>query len=125
MPGRRKHVRDEVSEDRTQVSVIDIKRAYFNAKKSPEDNPTYVDLPEEDADKARGMCGLLRVHMYGTRAAADGWHHEYSHALVTIGFTKGDASACVFRHPSGGLVTSVHGDDFTTSGSKKNLDWLK
>ena len=125
MPGRKKHVRDEVSDDRTQVSVIDIKRAYFNAKKSPEDNPTYVDLPEEDTDKARGMCGLLRVHMYGTRAAADGWHHEYSHALVTIGFTKGDASACVFRHPSRGLVTSVHGDDFTTSGSKKNLDWLR
>ena len=40
MQGERKHVRDEVSEDRTQVSVIDIKRAYFNAEKIPEDNPT-------------------------------------------------------------------------------------
>ena len=123
--GERKHVRDPQSEDRTQVSIIDISRAYFNAKKSEDDDPTYVELPDEDPNKALGMCGLLKVHMYGTRAAADGWHNEYSSFMQSIGFEMGDASACVFRHKEKGLTSSVHGDDFTTAGPKRHLDWLK
>ncbi len=75
------HERCPKSEQRTQISVIDISRAYFNAAKDPDGDPTYVDLPSEDADKAKGLCGLLQVHMYGTRAAADGWHGEYSNFL--------------------------------------------
>ena len=59
-------------------------------------DPTYVELPSEDPDRARGMCGLLRVHMYGTRAAADGWHTEYTSLLESLGFVRCDASACVF-----------------------------
>ena len=123
--GLPKHVRNPEDERRTQVAVIDISRAYFNAKKDDSIDPTYVALPEEDGDKARGMCGLLQVHMYGTRAAADGWHGEYSSFLVSLGFRKGDASACVFRLPSRHLVTSVHGDDFTIAGPKCEIDWLK
>ena len=125
LKGERKHVRDPRSESRTQVSIIDISRAYFNAKKSEEDDPTYVELPDEDPNKALGMCGLLKVHMYGTRAAADGWHNEYSSFMQSIGFEMGDASACVFRHKEKGLTSSVHGDDFTTAGPKCHLDWLK
>ena len=83
-----------------------------------------VELPDEDPDKAKGMGGRLRVHMYGTRAAADGWHGEYSGALERLGFARGDASACVFRHQKRRLVTSVHGDDFTPAGPKRQLDWL-
>ena len=79
-----KHDRRPKSERRTQVSVIDISRAYFNAVKDPEAEPTYVDLPREDPGKAVDMCGLLRVHMYGTRAAADGWHGEYSSFLKKL-----------------------------------------
>ena len=123
--GDAKHVRAGSSEDRTQVSVIDISRAYFNAKKDENVNPTYVELPDEDPDRQRGQVGLLRVHMYGTRAAADGWHGEYSGVLERLGFARGDASACVFRHTKRRLVTSVHGDDFTTAGPKRELDWLK
>ena len=123
--GEPKHVREDHSEERTQISVIDISRAYFNARKEDDADPTYVELPDEDADKKRGMAGLLRVHMYGTRAAAEGWHGEYSGALERLGFARGDASACVFRHGGRRLVTSVHGDDFTTAGPKKQLDWLK
>ena len=123
--GMVKHVRDPNSERRTQVAVIDISRAYFNAKKDPSVNPTYVALPDEDEDKAKGMCGLLQVHMYGTRAAAEGWHGEYSSFLESLGFRKGDASACVFRLASRNLITSVHGDDFTIAGPKSDIDWLK
>ena len=71
-----KHVRRADSEDRTQIMVLDISRAYFNAKKEEGVDPTYVELPAEELDGANGMCGLLRVHMYGTSAAADGWHNE-------------------------------------------------
>ncbi len=125
LKGQMQHVRDADSEMRTQVAVIDISRAYFNAKKDPNKDPTYVDLPSEDGDKSRGMCGLLQVHMYGTRAAAEGWHGEYSTFLTSIGFVKGDASACVFRHGKRHLVVSVHGDDFTIAGPKANIDWMK
>ena len=125
LEGDKLHDRRPESEDRTQISVIDISRAYFNARKHEGDEPTYVELPDEDPGKAQGLCGLLNVHMYGTRAAADGWHMEYSSVMKSMGFIMGDASACVFRHPKRRIVSSVHGDDFTNSGPKEQLDWFK
>jgi hypothetical protein len=86
-PGQPKHVRDGASERRTQVSAVDISRAYFNAA-TDESSPTYVMLPPEDFDHGT-KCGLLKRHMYGTRAAADGWQQEYSSFLKSIGFGKG------------------------------------
>ena len=41
--------RDPSSERCTQISLIDISRAYFNAKVD-EDVPTFVQLPPGDAD---------------------------------------------------------------------------
>ena len=69
-PGRPRHVRDPESERRTQVSAVDISRAYFNASTDGLD-PTHVMLPPEHPDHGE-KCGLLKKHMYGTRAAADG-----------------------------------------------------
>ena len=125
LAGDIKHDRRADSDDRTQIMVLDISRAYFNAKKDEGIDPTYVELPAEDPDRAEGMCGLLRVHMYGTRAAADGWHSEYSHTLEAMGFLRGDASACVFRHADRRLIASVHGDDFSVCGPKRQLDWMR
>ena len=42
-----------------------------------------------------------------------------------IGFVQGKASPCIFHHPTRGMVCSVHGDDFTTAGTKRNLDWFE
>ena len=65
-------------------------------------------------------------HMYGTRKAADGWHCECAGQLVkTLGFEVGDASACVFYHKARDLRCSVHGDDLSTVGEKRNLDWFR
>ena len=115
---------EKKSEKRTQISLIDISRAYFNAKLDP-GVETYVQLPEEDAD-CGSMCAKLVRHMYGTRAAADGWQEEYSTFLVeSLKFEQGVSSPCVFRHPTRNLVMSVHGDDFTTVGAKCDLDWLE
>ena len=97
MEGDEPHVRDPKSEDRTQVSIIDIARAYLNANVNP-DKPAYVDLPQEDPGHSKGQCGLLLRHMYGTKKAAEGWHDEYSGTLTEMGFIRGDSSACVLRH---------------------------
>ena len=120
-----KPVRDAESSRRMQVSFVDIARAYFNAKVDDDDDKTYVALPPEDDDH-EDKCARLVRHMYGTRAAADGWQEEYSSFLVeTLGFAQGTSSPCVFRHPVRQLVASVHGDDFTTAGAKTDLDWYE
>ena len=123
LAGGRQHVREASSEDRTQVLLIDISRAYFNAKTDDKD-PIYVELPPE-ANAPPGMCGLLRRHMYGTRRAAEGWQDEYSGTLIQMGFTQGAASPCVFAHKTRGIIVSVHGDDFTAAGPKRELDWFE
>ena len=122
-PNQLKHGRDPASERRTQISAVDISRAYFNAS-TDEADPTYVALPPEDDDHGQ-KCGLLRKHMYGTGAAADGWQQEYSGFMRSIGFQQGEASPCIFTHKSKGLAVSVHGDDFTSTGPKCHLDWLE
>ena len=115
---------DEKSSRCMQIGFLDISRAYFNAKIDA-DVPTYVQLPAEDKD-AGVLCGELLRHMYGTRAAADGWQEEYSSNLVVnMGFVQGGACPCMFRHPTREIVMSVHGDDFTYAGGKSDLDWFE
>ena len=125
IPGRAVHVRDAKSERRTQISAIDISRAYFNASMDEDAEPTYVCFPPEHPDQLKGQCGLLLKHMYGTRAAADGWQQEYSSFMKKIGFSQGEASPCIFVHKPRGIACSVHGDDFTSTGAKVELDWLE
>ena len=112
------------SPNRTQISRIDVKRAYFNAQVDPADPPTFVQLPSEDEDHQTKVAQLLR-HMYGTRMAADGWQEEYSTFLVSLGFSQGDASPNVFYHAEKRIMTSVHGDDFTSSGPATALNWFE
>jgi hypothetical protein len=121
-----KHVLDwnPLSATRTRISRVDIKRAYFNADISLEEPPTFVQLLGEDEDAAT-MCARLLRHMYGTRAAVDGWQEEYSTLLVSFGFRQGEAVPNVFYHSSEQIVTSVHGDDFTSEGPAGALDWME
>ena len=112
------------SERRTQLSLIDVSRAYFNAHCDPSE-PCYVELPPEDADNGV-QCGLLLRHMYGTRRAADGWQEEYSTLLVQeLGFRQGVSCPNIFFNSERGIRCSVHGDDFTSSGPKPELDWME
>jgi hypothetical protein len=84
-----------------------------------------VALPPEHIGFFEGMCGLLKKHTYGTRAAAGGWQQDYSSFLKGIGFVQSVASPCIFVQKDKNLATSVHGDDFTTVGAKCDLDWLE
>ena len=100
--GTKVRVRDGASKHRTQISFIDVSRAYFCASTDPDD-PSYVELPVEDPQH-EDMCGLLLKHMYGTRKAAGEWHCEYAGQLVhTLGFEVGDSSVCMFFHLKRGL----------------------
>ena len=82
-------------DNRMQVLLLDISRAYFNAHTDP-DQPRYVALPDEHQYSGRGLCGRLLRHMYGTQRAADGWQREYASSLISMGFTQGTACPCVF-----------------------------
>ena len=115
---------DPDSASRTQISFVDVSRAYFNAKIEPGAVPTFVDLPAEDSDHDE-MCGELLRHMYGTRSAADGWQEEYSTLLIRLGFRQGSSCPNVFYNQERKIACSVHGDDFTSSGPKPALDWLE
>ena len=53
--GNWKTCRDKNSEDRTQILILDIARAYFNAK-IDEGQHTYVALPAEDDLSCSGIC---------------------------------------------------------------------
>ena len=98
MKGEPKHARDPRSVDRTQISVVDISRAYFCAEADP-DNPTYVALPPEHGEHGKGICAMVLKHMHGTKHAADGWHCEYACLLTgELGFTDGLASPCTYWH---------------------------
>ncbi len=112
------------SPTRTQISLVDVSRAYFNARIDSEATPTFVDLPREDKDHVE-KCGQLLRHMYGTRSAADGWQEEYSTLLISLGFRQGSSCPNVFHHAKRVIACSVHGDDFTASGLRPSLDWLE
>ena len=103
--------------------VNDISRAFLHAKA---ERDVYVQLaPEDTLPGEEGLCGKLRFSMYGTRDAAQNWYKEYSGQLVAIGFTQGVAFPCVFYHKQRGIRTYVHGDDYVSTGTRQQLDWMK
>ena len=64
-------IREPKSRRRMQVTFIDIKRAYFNAKVYRKAAPCFVELPPRDPDRVH-MSGELLRHMCGIPSASDG-----------------------------------------------------
>ena len=101
---------------------MDVKRAYFYAAAK---RAIFIELPSEDRmDGDEEMVGRLNLSLYGTRDAAQNWTQEYTRTLIKAGFTVGKASPCHFWHENKQLALTVHGDDFTISGSEDNLNLL-
>ena len=115
--------RGRSGKQRLQISMVDVKRAYFNAVVD-EGAPVYVELPPEDPEHGR-KCGRLRRHLYGTRGAAAGWEDEYSAFMIQVGFRRGIVSGCLFHHSGKYLRVVVYGDDFTITGSCSDIDWFE
>ena len=105
------------------MMTIDVRRVYFYA---PAQREAYIEILVEDREAAdEGMVGKLNLSLYGTRDAALNWTKEYTRALDEIGFVKGKASACNFRHVQRDVKVTVHGDDFLVTGSRSDLLWLQ
>ena len=45
--------------------------------------------------------------------------------MEKLRFRQGISSPCVFRHSTRQLIVTVHGDDFTSVGAKRDLDWFE
>jgi hypothetical protein len=108
-------------DERRQVTLVDISRAYFNALIG---RLVHVELPPQ-AGYSKDLVGQLVKCMYGTRDAAQGWEHTYRQALEEMGFYRGRASPCVFNHAARQIFLTVHGDDFFATGTAKELDWFE
>ena len=104
------------------VMVNDVRRAYFYA---PTHRDIYIELPAEDREGSKDQLGKLNLSLYGTRDAASNWQEHLSSHLEKIGFVRGIGHPSVFHHPGKGLVTLVHGDDYSTAGHAKELHWFK
>ena len=103
--------------------INDVKRAYFHARVTRD---LYVELPEEDRLPNEGdLVGKLELCLYGTRDAALNWQETVADHLESLGFTRGRSNPCVFHHPSRGILTLVHGDDYASAGDGKQLRWLQ
>ena len=104
------------------IMYNDVKRAYFHA---PAKRPVYIKIPVEDWEEGdEDRVGVLNLSLYGTRDAAMNWANKYTEVLTQIGFTVGTASPCNFHHENRNISVTVHGDDFTSTGRPRDLQWL-
>ena len=101
-----------------KVMVLDAKKAHLHAFAERE---VYIELPPER--RRPGVCGRLVRSLYGTRDAPLLWERFAATQLKVMGFIRGSASSCVFRHVSRDLVVVVHGDDFVFAGVDADLEW--
>ena len=99
-----------------------VKRAYFHAKANRE---LFVELPEEDEEYQEGYVGRLALALYGTRDAASLWQECLAEHLLSIGFVRGISNPCVYYNATRQLRALVHGDDYATSGSLQDLEWMR
>ena len=79
------------------------------------------ELPDEDKEAGKDLVGKLELCLYGIRDAARGWQECLASHLVEVGFDRGVAHSCVFKHSEWNLITVVHGDDYVTSGPPEGL----
>ena len=59
----------------------------------------------------------------GTRDAATNWARAVEEALIGIGFKRGIASTCNYRHRARNVDLTVNGDDFIIVGAAEDLTW--
>ena len=83
-----------------------------------------MHLPKELGLPSNAV-GRLVSCANGCRDAGHIWEECYRHALISIGFEPGVASACCFYHRERDISVVVHGDDFTALGNDDDLDFYE
>ena len=86
--------------------VFDAKKAHLHAFAERE---VYIELPPEWWKL--GVCGELIRSLYGMRDAPALWERFLAAQLEAVGFIRGKANPCLFRHESRDILAVVHGDD--------------
>ena len=109
--------------ERREVMINDVRRAYFYAKATRD---IYIEIPEEDRKPGdENKLAKLNLCLYGTRDAALNWQETLSEHLIGIGFRRGKGHPSVFEHPVRGIKVLVHGDDYVSAGTPRDLGWLE
>ena len=103
-----------------KLMFIDVRKAHLNARCEEEE---WVELPEEFWEY--GKYARLRRWLYGVRKAAAGWREEDAGKLEGEGFRRGKVAPTVFFNAKTAVWLVVYGDDFTCSGTKKDLEKIK
>ena len=107
------------------VMLNDVARAFFEA---PMRRKLCIELPEEDLEEGEtreNTVGLLLMSLYGTRDAATNFQNEVKKFMTQTGFAQGLYNPCVYYHKGRNLRTLVHGDDFVTTGGRKDNAWFQ
>ena len=112
--------RKRSGEKEVKLMFIDVRKAHLNAICDEEE---WVELPAEFW--RWGRFARLRRWLYGMRKAAAGWEEDYSRRLAEVGFKRGRGAPTVFVNEKTGVRLVVHGDDFTFSGERGELEKMK
>mgnify|MGYP002214505433 CR=1 FL=1 len=103
-----------------KLMFIDVRKAHLNAVCEEE---AWGELPEEFWQW--GRYAKLRRWLYGMRKAAAGWEEEYAKIFEKEGYRRGIGAPTVFHNKEAETRLVVHGDDFTFSGPRKELERIR
>lgn len=99
----------------------DMSRAYFYV---PSTWTRFMRLPREGEETRVGDAGRLHLRLYGTSDAAKRWQQTPIAHLEGIGRARGSGHPSIFHYPSFGTQTLGHGDDYMSSRTRSELDWI-
>ena len=103
----------------------DVARAFFEA---PMHRDACIEQPAEamgEGEDPAGWVGKLQMSLYGTRDAATNWQELVALEMEKAGFQQGVYNPCTYYHAERQLHTMVHGDDYCSVGSRKDIgSWI-
>lgn len=103
------------------LGFLDVSRTHFH---SPCLRTVFIQLPDEDPEKAPGFCGRLLQSVYGTRGAAQNFDRKAESTMEALGFTVGKYNPCLYHNEEKQLKVVRHGDDSICLGTRDGQRWF-
>jgi hypothetical protein len=100
-----------------EVSASDVHNAFCQ---STLPHAVYMRQPEGFArigDNGKPLIMRLRKSLYGLHESANLWHETIKAALRKLGYEESTQHACVFKHPTTGIIQVVYVDDNLHTGT--------